>query len=153
MSATPNLSSLPPVSADERTNALLLHVLSIFTGFIAPLVFFLIKRDSKFVVFHALQALIWQAVYIVTFIAGILLTFTFLVVSIAAHPVPNPGEGPPMAFFGFFGVMWLWGMGGWAINLILGIVYGIKASQGEWARFPIIGNFVLRRILPLQTFS
>jgi len=42
---------------DEKTFALLAHVLGIFSGFIAPLVFFLVKRDSKFVSFHALQSL------------------------------------------------------------------------------------------------
>jgi len=37
--------------------------------------------------------------------------------------------------------------------VILAVVYGIKANQGEWARFPILFNFVLRRILPYQGFS
>jgi uncharacterized Tic20 family protein len=153
MSSATSGFSLPTPSADDRTNALLVHVLAIFTGFIAPLAFFLLKRNSRFVVFHSLQVLIWQAAYVVIFVVGIILTLTFLFISIAAHPHPAPGEPPPLAFFGLFGVMWLWGMGGWALNLILGIVYGIKASQGEWARYPLIGNFVLHRILPKQQFS
>jgi uncharacterized membrane protein len=31
-------------------------------------------------------------------------------------------------------------MGGWIVNVILGIVCGIKANRGEWAAYPIIGQ-------------
>jgi hypothetical protein len=34
-------------------------------------------------------------------------------------------------------------MGGWIVNVILGIVYGIKANRGEWAAYPIIGQWFL----------
>jgi uncharacterized membrane protein len=69
------------------------------------------------------------------------------------HPHNTPDQGPPWAFFGVFGLVWLCGMGGWVLNLVLGIVYAIKANQGEWARFPVIGDFVLRKILPEQSIS
>jgi hypothetical protein len=32
-------------------------------------------------------------------------------------------------------------------------VYAIKANRGEWARYPLIGNFVLHKILPEQPVS
>ena len=145
---------LPPASADDRTNAMLVHVLAIFTGFIAPLVFFLVKRDSRFVVFHSLQVLIWHATYVVTFMVGMMTAVLIMILSLATtHSQAAGNQLPPLAFFGLFGFMWLWGMGGWALNLILGIVYGIRANQGEWARYPVIGNFVLQRILPHQPFS
>jgi len=38
--------------------ALLVHVLAIFSGFLAPLIFYLVKKDSRFVAFHSLQVLI-----------------------------------------------------------------------------------------------
>ena len=41
-------------------------MLQIMLWWIAPLAIFLIKRDSKFVSFHALQALLLQAVYVLT---------------------------------------------------------------------------------------
>jgi hypothetical protein len=44
-------------------------------------------------------------------------------------------------------------MGGRVANLFLGIVFEIKANQGEWAGYPPIGNFVLRKILPEQPIS
>ena len=34
-------------------------------------------------------------------------------------------------------------MGGWIVNVILGIVYGINANREEWAAYPIIGQWFL----------
>jgi uncharacterized membrane protein len=56
---------LPSPSADERSLASLAHALQIVGSFIAPLIIFLIRRDSKFVAFHALQALLLQVVYMI----------------------------------------------------------------------------------------
>lgn len=55
---------LPSPGPDERSLAMLAHALQIVGGFIAPLVIFLIRRDSRFVGFHALQALLLQLVYL-----------------------------------------------------------------------------------------
>jgi uncharacterized membrane protein len=133
--------------------AMLVHVLAIFSGFIAPLIFYLVKRDSRFVSFHSLQVLIWHAAYAVTFFAGMIIMFVFMFATIVTHPQNTPGQQPPLGFFGVFAVVWLWGMGGWLLNVILGIVYAIKANQGEWARLPLIGNLVLHRVLPEQMVS
>jgi hypothetical protein len=54
----PNAPAVP--TSDETTLALLAHVLQIFTWWIGPLAIYLAKRDSKFVSFHAMQALLWQ---------------------------------------------------------------------------------------------
>ena len=54
---------LPSPGPDERSLAMLAHALQIVGGFIAPLVIFLIRRDSRFVGFHALQALLLQLIY------------------------------------------------------------------------------------------
>jgi uncharacterized Tic20 family protein len=52
---------LPSPSHDERTTAMLARLLMIFTWFIGPLILYLVKRESRFVAFHSLQALIFQA--------------------------------------------------------------------------------------------
>jgi len=31
-------------------------------------------------------------------------------------------------------------VGRWIVNVILGIVYGIKANRGAWAAYPTIGQ-------------
>jgi hypothetical protein len=34
-------------------------------------------------------------------------------------------------------------MGGWMVHVILGMVYGIKANGGEWAAYPLTGQWSL----------
>ena len=48
---------------DERTMATLAHALQLIGAWIAPLIIFLIRRQSRFVSFHALQALLLQIVH------------------------------------------------------------------------------------------
>ncbi|MBS1840895.1 MAG: DUF4870 domain-containing protein [Acidobacteria bacterium] len=145
------MSSLAPgpglyvPTQDEKTFALLVYVLGIFSGFIAPLIFFLVKRDSKFVAFHALQSLTWHIIYMVALIGGIIIAFLSLFASMGFPPGDH--AKPPLAFFGIFGIVWLIGAGGGIVNLILGIVYAIKSHNGEWAEFPLIGGWVLRKVV------
>jgi uncharacterized Tic20 family protein len=128
---------------DECTMAFLAHLLQVFTGFIAPLVIFCVKQDSRFVKFHALQSLIWQLCYMVAFAFAMILFFVSFFVSIAHSSVAGHNQPPPLGFFILFPLVWLLGMGGWIVNIILGIVYGIKANRGEWAAYPIIGKWLL----------
>ena len=130
---------------DERTMALLAHVLGIFAGFLAPLIFFLVKRDSKFVSFHALQSLAWHIIYFVLMMVAMVI-FVFSIFAHASFP-PADKNAFPFAFFGPFIFIWLMGMGGWVVNLVLGVVYGVKANKGEWAQFPLIGGWILRNIV------
>ena len=133
-----------PPTHDERTFAMLAHLLQLFGGFIAPLVIYLVKRDSRFVAFHALQALIWQAIYFVVSMVGVVVWVALIIGTIATHPHSGPSNGPPVALFFVFPLIWLFFMGGWVVTLILAIVYGIKANQGQWAMYPIVGRWALR---------
>jgi uncharacterized membrane protein len=146
--ATSPLAGLEPTQ-DERTMAALAQALSIF-GFIPPLVFFLIKRESRFVSFHALQALLWHIAYMIVIIVAIfgffvILIFIFIV---AAHSGP-PGGTPPIGILFVFPFLWLILMAIGIANLIVAIVYAIKAGQGEWATYPLLGNLA-RKILKLS---
>ncbi len=127
---------------------LLVHVLSIFTGFWAPLIIYIVKRDSKFVSFHALQSLLWHLLYMIVsmmFVFGTLfLIFATVISRIPAQPAP--GAGPPPAFFMAFPLFWLGFFVLWAINLVLGIVFAIKANEGKWATFPLVGKWALRTV-------
>jgi len=44
------------------------------------------------------------------------------------------------------GAFWLLIMLGWFVNLVLGIVYSIRAYHGKWSNYPIFGRLA-RRIL------
>lgn len=155
MAGQPALVTADVPSKDERTMAFLAHLLQVLTGFIAPLIIFCVKQDSRFVKFHALQALIWQLCYMAAFACGMVVFFVMFFLSMA-HGAATSGHNqpPPLGFFILFPLVWLLGMAGWVVNVILGIVYGVKASRGEWAGYPILGPLLLRKYHPAaQTFS
>ncbi len=139
------LSGTPVPTKDEQTMAFLAQFLQIFTGFIAPLVIYLMKRESRFVSFHAMQALIWQIIYLAVVLVVFIVLFVGVFATVATQPhPPSSPQQPPAAVFLLFPLLWLMFMGGWVLNLIIGIVYGIKANRGEWAAYPVIGRWARR---------
>ena len=151
MADQPELASLPEPTQDERSMAFLAHLLKVFTGFIAPLIIFCVKQDSRFVKFHALQSLIWQLCYMALFFGGFFLFFISIFAAVFHNASgPHTPNGPPPVFFFFFPFFWLLAMLGWVANVILGIVYGIKANRGEWAGYPIIGKWCLPKLAPSE---
>ncbi len=140
-------SSPYAVTQDDRTMAILAHVLQIVCWWIAPLVIFLVKRDSLFVKFHALQALILQVCLAAVWMVG-MAVFMGTIVATAPASGSTAHNAPPPALMIMFPIFWLLAMGGWALILVLAIVYGIKAGRGEWAGYPVIGGLA-RRLLKM----
>jgi uncharacterized membrane protein len=134
------------VTSDERTMGTLAHVLQLVGGWIAPLVVFLVKRNSRFVSFHALQALLLQALYFLLMMVLMGAFFAFAVAGVAFHHPAAQNNSMPPGFIVLFPLIWLGIMGWWVFILIVAIVYGIKAGRGEWAEYPLLGRLA-RRIL------
>jgi uncharacterized membrane protein len=132
---------------DERTMALLAQVLQIVGWWIAPLVIFLIKRQSKFVSFHALQALLLQVLEMCLMAVGMVLWFAAFFLLMANAPAAKNAP-PPSGLFILMPMLWLGWMGIWVAVLLIAIVYGVKASRGEWAEYPVLGR-LSRKILKL----
>ena len=133
---------------DERTMGTLAHVLQLVGGWIAPLVIFLVKRDSRFVSFQALQVLLLQGLY---FLFVMIVMGGFFIVTTAGivfHQPTNQHSSAPPAFFFLFAVVWLGMMGWWVFMLVVAIVDGIKAGKGEWAEYPVLGRLA-RKILSI----
>jgi uncharacterized Tic20 family protein len=134
-----------PPSQNERAIAMLAHVLQIFTWFVGPLIIYLVKRDSRFVAFHALQALMLQGI---CFVGGILMTIGWFAVPIAGTALEGgPGKssnGPPVVVIVFLALFGLLSIGMMLLMLVVSIVYGIKAANGEWAEYPLIGRLARR---------
>ncbi|HLW78398.1 MAG TPA: DUF4870 domain-containing protein [Terriglobia bacterium] len=137
---------LPVPQQEERTLAMLAHILQVFVGFIAPLVILVVKRQSRFVSFHAVQALLWQVIYFVIAMLAMVAWFA-VVFSIALAHSGSSSNPQPAEVFLAFPLMLLFLMAGWATGLVLAIVYGIKASNGEWAEYPLIGRWARRLTL------
>src|SRR5579863_3623378 len=125
---------------------MLAHFLQIVTGFMGPLVIYIIKRESRFVAFHSIQAVLWQAMYFVVSLAGLAVWIVLFAGTVAMHLGSGGSKAPPLVLFLFFPLIWFFFAGGWVVTLTLGVVYGIKANQGQWATYPIIGRWALRLI-------
>ena len=135
------------ISQDDRTMATLAHALQVVCSWIAPFVILLVKRDSLFVRFHALQALILQICLLAVWMVGFaVFVGTMIATMPASHSAAN--NPPPLAMMIAFPIFWLIGMGSWALVLVFAVVYGIKAGRGEWAGYPLIGR-VARHLLKI----
>jgi uncharacterized membrane protein len=116
-------------SSDDRLWATLAYVLAVFFPFAAPLIIFFVKRDSRFVAFHALQAL---------FIELGIVVVGFAVAVIAAV----------LGFFGPLVVLSLplvflaWALG--AVGWLFKIVAAIRCSSGDWYRVPFVAPYAER---------
>src|SRR5258708_33698608 len=144
MAEVPVIGVLGPTQ-DERTMAVLAHVLQVVGWWIAPLIIFLTKRESKFVSFHALQALLLQIAYMV--MMGVFMVLSFAgVFLIMSHAPAAKDAPPPLGFFILMPIVWLGCMGMWVMMLVVAIVYGVKAGRGEWSEYPLLGR-LSRRIL------
>jgi uncharacterized membrane protein len=139
---------LPAPTQDERTMGLLAHILGIFSGFFGPLIIYVIKRDSKFVAFHALQSVIWHLLYWVgAMVLMLLLVIVFFILVVTQivqlshqHGAPNP----PFAIFFMFPVIWFTIVVLGLLNMVLGLVFAMKASAGEWTSYPVAGAWARR---------
>ena len=100
------------VTSDERTMGTLAHVLQLVGGWIAPLVIFLVKRNSRFVSFHALQALLLQGLYFVLMMVMMGAFFAFVFAGVAFHQPAAQNNSLPPAFIILFPVIWLGMMDG-----------------------------------------
>lgn len=121
------------IRQEERVWGMLAHLLSLlgyFGGiaqYVAPLAVYLIYRNqSKFVAFHALQSLYFQLMLLA--IAAIYLLFGIL--TCGALFLLLPVIGPAFAVAGAF----------------YSLFAAIKAHEGEWFEYPIVGRWAARQV-------
>jgi len=143
----PTQASWLDTTSDERTMSTLAHALQLIGSWIAPLIIFLIRRKSRFVSFHALQALLLQIVHTVIVVMLMVLWFS-TIFSIVFHQTSGKAPDFPPAFFILFPLVWLGFMALWIGTLIIAIVYPLKAGRGEWADYPVLGKLA-RKILKM----
>jgi uncharacterized Tic20 family protein len=134
------------LTADERSMAMLAHLLTIFATFFAPLAIYFAKRhESRFVAFHALQALLWQGVVVASFFPPI---FVFMFMTGIGIPESSPAArnslAPPsevvFAVLVAWGLLMLLGL----VNLACTVYMAARAHSGHWSRYPGVGALVER---------
>ena len=107
------LPALPPTS-DEKTMALLAHIVTFVSNFIAPLIIYVIKKDeSPFVAAHAKESLNFQLTILLTVI---------------------------VLFITIIGILLIWIVGIFALVMV--IIATIKASEGKLYRYPLTIRFI-----------
>ena len=115
--------------SEEKTLSILAYVLGWFVSWIAPLVIYLVYKDrSKFVAFHALQAVYLQGAI---FVLGLVM-FVFSVVTV--------GIGLLVAV----PVMAVAVIGG----LIATVMGAVKANEAVLYELPVIGQMVKSSVKP-----
>ncbi|MBN2313288.1 MAG: DUF4870 domain-containing protein [Sedimentisphaerales bacterium] len=105
------------VGKDDKNMAMLCHILAIFTGFLGPLIIWLIKKDdSPFVDRHGKEALNFQLTILIAWVASGLLSFVcigFILMPVVA-----------------------------VVDLVFCILAAVKTSRGEEYRYPVCIRFV-----------
>lgn len=147
MSKTEQIVAESPTQ-DERTFAVLAHALQVVGWWIAPLIIFLVKLQSRFVSFHALQALLFQVLFAICWVGLMAAFFAVAMISVFQQQ-PTHSNAPPLGIFIIMPLVWLVGMGGWVAVILLSILYSIKAGRGEWAEYPLLGKRA-RKILKIH---
>ncbi|HEU4415222.1 MAG TPA: DUF4870 domain-containing protein [Candidatus Angelobacter sp.] len=132
---------------DERTMATLAHALQLVGSWIAPLIIFLIRRQSRFVAFHALQALLLQIIHTILLLVIILSWFALMFFYVIPQNAHSTDFSP--ALLVIFPLVWIVFAGMWVGMLVIAIVYAVRAGRGEWADYPLLGRLA-RKILKME---
>lgn len=107
----PRWPDVPP-TPDEKTMGMLCHLLGLFTGFLGPLIIWMIKKDeSQYVNVHGKEALNFQLTCLIGYVASGVLSLVFI---------------------GFFTALAIW-----VVAIIFGIMGTMAANRGETYEYPI----------------
>lgn len=135
--------------------ALFSHLSLFLGGIILPIIFWATNRDkSKFVTFHALQALWFHIAYIVLIFVLIffwaIIIFIIGGIGLGAMTGATGSKEMPVFFIilmiAFYGMLFLFIFGAIAYSVYM----GIKSYQGNWVKYPIIGKMVYRKVYSMN---
>jgi hypothetical protein len=99
-------------STDPKTMAMLAQLLGIFTGFLGPLIIYLINGEKDpFVRHHSAEALNFQITLVIAYVVSFVLMLVLI------------------GFLLFFAI--------WVVSIVFMIQATIAANRGEWYRYPI----------------
>ncbi len=104
-------------SSEDKTMGILAHILCIVGGFLAPLIIYLVKKDSSpYVTAHAKESLNFQLTFLIAYIISwVLIFFVIGLILIPAVII---------------------------VDLIFIIIATIKASEGKFYKYPFSIKFV-----------
>jgi len=138
------------IQGDEKMLALFSHLSLFLGGIILPIIFWATNKDkSKFVTFHALQALWFHIAYIAIILVWVF-AFIFIAVvggiGLGAFTSATGSKEMPVFFIiamiGFYATLFgiIFGAIGYSVYM------GIKSYQGNLVKYPIIGKKVFAKV-------
>jgi uncharacterized Tic20 family protein len=138
------------IQGDEKMLALFSHLSLFLGGIILPIIFWATNKDkSKFVTFHALQALWFHIAYVALIIIWVF-AFIFIAVvgglGLGAFTSATGSKEMPVIFIiamvGFYATLFaiIFGAIGYSVYM------GIKSYQGNFVKYPIIGKKVYAKV-------
>jgi len=106
--------------------------ISYFLGIFIALIIFLMKKEDKYVRFHAAQAILFDIC--ITVVSMVLMVALFIILIVAG--VITLGFGFMVGFLGMWVVFMVYGLLLFALRLF----FAWKAYHGEMFKLPILGN-------------
>ncbi len=135
----------PPLNSDEKLLAMLSHFSIFLGGIILPIILYFVQKDrSKFVAFHALQAIFFHLLY-----AGIIvLSMVALVVVFGASGVflDSNSDELPVSFFMGMGLFYIVLIGSIFVAIAYGIYMGVKAYDGDTKKYILVGKWASKKV-------
>lgn len=142
-------------TSDEKVLAAIAHA-SVLLSFLGPvgatLVWVFQRNKSKYVRYHALQAMGYQAFMFWAWIIGMFVfMFGMIAISIGlAIVADNVPSTPPEAIFFLQPLFMLLIFGIWGLMFLFGFVGAVFCMLGKDFRYPFIGSWLQKKILNEQ---
>ena len=119
--SVPPYGESPGATSEDKTLALIAYIGGVFVSFLVPLILYLVKKDqSRFVAFHAMQALIFHIAILIGYFVAFALT-------------------PVLIGFLIFPLVGV-------LSLVFSILAALAANRGEWYEIPVVGKFTRQQL-------
>lgn len=140
------------LTSEEKLMAMLSHLSIVFGGIVLPIIFWATQKEkSKYITFHALQAIFFQLTYIVIVVFVVcLLVFVsiFLGLGLGVMTAGTTSDSP-----GFAAIFIVFIIAAYALILLsvaavigYGVYLAIRSYNGAYVKVPIIGKIVYKKI-------
>jgi uncharacterized protein len=135
------------ISRDDRTTAMLAHILELLAAVVGPFILYMVKKgDSRFAAYHALQATLFG----VLFFGPFLLFFGVFFIGFIATASTSPTGDPAGWVVGSFFVVWCSLFAVMIGHFVFTILNALRANSGEWSEYPFAGRWA-KRILDIRS--
>lgn len=143
----PLFQSVEPES-DEKLLALFSHLSIFFGGIVLPIIFWAINKDkSRFVRFHALQAIFFHIAYLAIVIAVVII-MVLVGIGLGVLSAGTFAAGKDGSLFLLFALIIFYGFIFLSMFVFFGygIYVGVKSYKGELRRYPVIGKIIYEKV-------